>query len=58
MLPHVVPPPPRKTVEPIPLELELPLPLPPVSSSLPGGGESPGMVVVVDLGDTGDWIVL
>lgn len=57
MLPLVVPPPPRKTVEPLPLELELPLPLPPVSSSLPGSGESPGMVVV-DLGDTGDWIVL
>lgn len=57
MLPLVVPPPPRKTVEPLPLELELPLPLPPVSSSLPRGGESPGMVVV-DLGDTGDWIVL
>ena len=55
MLPLVVPPPPRKTVEP--LELELPLPLPPVSSSLPAGGESPGMVVV-DLGDSGDWIVL
>lgn len=57
MLPLVVPPPPRKTVEPLPLELELPLPLPPVSSSLPASGESPGMVVV-DLGDSGDWIVL
>lgn len=57
MLPLVVPPPSRKTVEPVPLELELPLPLPPVSSSLPRGAESPGMVVV-DLGDSGDWIVL
>jgi hypothetical protein len=57
MLPLVVPPPPRKTVEPLPLELELPLPLPPVSSSLPCSAESPGMVVV-DLGDSGDWIVL
>ncbi len=57
MLPGVVPLPPRKTVEPLPLELELPLPLPPISSSLPCDAESHGMVVV-DLGDSGDWIVL
>ena len=48
-------PPPNTTSGPLPLELELPL-LPLPTGSLPQEGETPG-IVVVDLGDTGGWIV-
>jgi len=51
------PPPTKQPFEPVPLELELPLPpLPSSGSSLPAGEEP--RFIVVDLGETGDWIQL
>lgn len=51
------PPPTKRPFEPVPLELELPLPALPSSGSSPPAGEEPRFVVI-DLGETGDWIQL